>query len=117
MPQSLLPFQYEKDPTNSKLTALGGLPLYLDLLSALGMIRSLREGLDPGKVSKGWGVSDVLIALILVNLAGGDCVDDLNVLNADLGLCELMKLVRRVGYSRQQRRALQRKLAKNPVRR
>jgi len=112
MPQSLLPFQYEIDPTNSKLTALGGLPLFLDLMAGMGVIASLRQYLaGPGDM-QGWSVSDVVLALVLVNLAGGECVDDLDRLNSDVGFAKVMELAHKSGYSRQQRRALNRKLAK-----
>ncbi len=116
MPQQMLSFKYEKDPTNNKLTALGGLPLYLDLMTSLGFIQSLRKCLDPKELGNGWSMSDVVISLILVNLAGGDCVEDLDMLNADLGFSRVMELVHRAGYSRQQRRALQRKLLKLKLR-
>lgn len=112
MPQSLLPFQYEEDPTQSKLTALGGLPLFLDLMASLGVIASLRQSLACAGDIHGWSVSDVVLALILVNLAGGDCVEDLDRLNCDMGFGQVMGLAHRAGYSRQQRRALKRKLAK-----
>ena len=116
LPQSLLPFQYEVDPTHSKLTALGGLPLFLDLMSGLGVIAGLRRHLaGPGDMH-GWSVSDVVLALVLVNLAGGECVEDLHRLNADVGFGQVMGLANRAGYSRQQRRALGRKLAKLKMR-
>ena len=116
MPQRPLPFQYEIDPTNSRLTALGGLPLFLDLMSCLGVIANLRQCLaQPGDM-QGWSVADVVLALILVNLAGGDCIEDLERLNADVGFTQVMGLAHRAGYSRQQRRALKRKLEKLKVR-
>jgi hypothetical protein len=116
MSQTFLPFQYEVDPTNSKLTALGGLPLFLDLMTGLGVIKSLRQYLaGPGDM-QGWSVSDVVLALVMVNLAGGECVDDLDRLNADVGFAKVMELAHQSGYSRQQRRALRRKLAKLSLR-
>jgi hypothetical protein len=116
MPQSLLPFKYEEDPTDSKLTALGGLPLFLDLMSCLGVIAGLRQALDLSSRLEGWSASDVVLALILVNLAGGECVEDLDRLNADLGFAKVLELAHHQGYSRQQRRALQRKLNKLKMR-
>ena len=116
MPQTLLPFQYEVDPTHSKLTALGGLPLFLDLMSGLGVIANLRQCLvGPGDM-QGWSVSDVVLALVLVNLAGGEVVEDVDRLNADVGFARVMELANQSGYSRQQRRALKRKLAKLSMR-
>jgi len=112
MPQTLLPFQYEIDPTHSKLTALGGLPLFLDLMSGLGVIAGLRRYLVGSGDMQGWSVSDVVLALVLVNLAGGEVVEDVDRLNADVGFARVMELANSAGYSRQQRRALKRKLAK-----
>lgn len=114
--QNLLPFQYEIDPTRSKLTALGGLPLFLDLMSSLGVITSLRRCLARPFDMQGWSTSDVVLSLIRLNLAGGDCVGDLDQLNGDVGFGEVMGLANRAGYSRQQRRALKRKLEKLKIR-
>lgn len=116
MPQSLFLFKYEEDPTDSKLTALGGLPLFLDLMNAMGVIADLRRALDQSGHLEGWSVSDVVLALILVNLAGGECVGDLDRLNADLGFTKVLELAHRQGYGRQQRLALQRKLSKLKLR-
>ncbi len=112
MTQNLLPFQYEIEPTKSKLTALGGLPLFLDLMSCLGLISDLRRLLAQPSDMNGWGISDVILSLIMVNLAGGNVVEDLDRLNSDLGFAEVMKKANHAGYSRQVKRALQRKLAR-----
>ena len=116
MAQSLLPFNYENDPTKSKCTALGGLPLFLDLMSSLGLFAALRQCLDESWETKGWSLSDVVLALVLVNLAGGECVEDVERLNSDVGFSKVMELANQSGYSRQQRRYIQRKLAKLSVR-
>jgi hypothetical protein len=73
MPQQLLSFKYEKDPTNNKLTALGGLPLYLDLMTSLGFIQSLRQCLDPKEVGHGWSMpdSEQVHLVMKEDLAGG----------------------------------------------
>jgi hypothetical protein len=116
MAQTLLPFQYEIDPTKSKLTAFGGLPLFLDLMSSLGVFAAVRHYLAcPGDMH-GWSVSDVVLGLVLVNLAGGEVVEDIDRLNMDVGFSRVMELANSIGYSRQQRRALVRKFAKLKVR-
>jgi len=38
MPQGVLPIQYEIDPKERGLTALGGLPLYLELAHITGSL-------------------------------------------------------------------------------
>ena len=112
MTQNLLPYQLEIDPTQSKMTALGGLPLFLDLASCLGLLGSIRKRLSTEGDHAGWCVSDVVLSLMLVNLAGGDCVSDLERLGHDVGFTEIMDLAHLEGLSRQQRRATQRKLKK-----
>ena len=116
MPQNLLPFQYKTDPTESKMTALGGLPLFLDLMRNLGGIDSLRSCLDKTSEFNGWSHSDVVLSLVMLNLAGGDCVEDLDQLNVDLGFSKIMELVHQHDISRQQKRLLKRKLAKLKMR-
>ena len=37
MPQGVLPYKYEEEKTQSGMTALAGLPVYLDLASVLGL--------------------------------------------------------------------------------
>jgi hypothetical protein len=46
------------------------------------------------------------MSLILLNLAGGDCVDDLSILQGDPGFAELMYRVETHGMARRERRAL-----------
>lgn len=117
MAQTLLGFQYEEDAAPSKMTALAGLPVFLDLMVCLGLLESLRVHLD-GKAEEGtgWSFSDVILSLILMNLAGGDCVEDLEQLNVDLGLCRTLDLARKHGMSRQQRRYLKRRMEKLKLR-
>ncbi|MCX5812313.1 MAG: hypothetical protein NT178_07185 [Proteobacteria bacterium] len=37
MPQGILPYKYEEEKAESGMTALAGLPVYLDLASVLGL--------------------------------------------------------------------------------
>jgi hypothetical protein len=41
--------------------------------------------------SQGWTDQQMLTSLILLNLAGGTSVDDLRILNADPGFCEILR--------------------------
>ena len=43
MAQGLLPFHYAEETTGSGMTALAGLPLYLELAHAAGLLDSLRR--------------------------------------------------------------------------
>jgi hypothetical protein len=54
----------------------------------------------------------MIVSLILLNLAGGDCVEDLNVLEADEGLSRLLLRFRFQGMTRRERRAEERRWRK-----
>lgn len=105
MTQGLLPFKYENDKQQSNITGFGGLPVYLDLAEAAGLSRSIDRHLKASSNSQGWTDSQVVMSLILLNLSGGDCVEDLNWLESDKGLCRIIKRAQKHGMSRQQRRA------------
>jgi len=58
----------------------------------------------------------MVMALVLLHLAGGDCVDDIKVLEADDGFCEVLKKVEMHGLRRKVRRALLRRWRKERTR-
>ena len=104
MTQGILPFKYEKDKQENKLTGFGGLPSYLDLAQAAGLPRSINRNLNVSSDSQGWTDSQVVMSLILLNLVGGDCVEDLNCLEGDEGLCRIIERTEKHGMSRKERR-------------
>jgi hypothetical protein len=113
MAQGVLPYQYQEQGTVSGLTALAGLPAYLDLAQAGGLRDAIRRHLKVrGEDSQGWSDSQVIMALILLNLAGGDCVADVERLEADEGLCQVMRRVEHHGLPRRERRAQERRWRK-----
>lgn len=116
MTQGILPFKYENDKQKSDITGFGGLPIYLDLAQASGLQKSIEQHLKASSETQGWTDSQVVMSLILLNLTGGDCVEDLNRLENDEGLCRILKKVRKHGMSRQQRRAFLRRWRKGQQR-
>jgi hypothetical protein len=60
------------------MTALAGLPIYLDLASKMGIGESIKRHLHIKQQS--WPDSQTLLLPIIMNLAGGDCVEDLRKL-------------------------------------
>ena len=52
------------------------------------------------------------MSLILLNLAGGQCVDDLRVMEGDEGFCRVMRQVELDGLKRGQRWQLERRWRK-----
>ena len=103
MPQGVLPFQYQAETKSSGRTGLSGLGLYLDLWAAMGLGETV-ERVVP-ETTQGWPIQHVVRAFVLLNLAGGESVSDLQRLREDDGLCRLVRFVDRQRMNRKQRRA------------
>jgi len=112
MPQGILPFQYKSERTSHQLTGLGGLPLYLDLAQVVRLRELMDEQFSDLGPQRGWTASQHILAVILLNLAGGDCVDDLDVLDGDHGFGEILRQAEVYRLGRRQRRILQRRWRK-----
>ncbi len=106
MTQGVLPFKYESEEKTTGMTALGGLPAYLDLAQVIGLSKSVQKHLKVRQGGQGWTDTQMVLALVLLNLAGGDCVEDIKVLEADDGFCEVLKKAELHGLRRKVRRAL-----------
>jgi hypothetical protein len=91
MAQGALPFKYEKQRQFGGMTALAGLPVYLDLAHVMGLSGSVERHLAVRAGGRGWTDAQVVTSLVLLNLAGGECVDDLDVLEADEGFCRVLR--------------------------
>jgi len=87
MAQGVLPFKYETGKKAAGMTAPGGLPAYLDLAHKIGISKSIHTHLKVRAGGQGWTDNEMVLALVLLHLAGGDCVDDIKVLEADDGFC------------------------------
>lgn len=74
MSQGVLEFQYQPDTTKTGLTAYGGLPPYLDLAFQAGVVESIRRHVWVWRGGQGWTDERVVLALMLLNLAGGESV-------------------------------------------
>jgi hypothetical protein len=116
MAQGVLPFKYENEKTNTGMTALAGLPAYLDLAKVIGLSKSIEKHLKVRKGGQGWTDNQIVLSLILLNLAGGDCVDDVKILEADDGFCEVLKKAEMHGLKRKVRRTLLRRWRKEKTR-
>jgi hypothetical protein len=112
MAQGILPFKYERETQGSGMTGLGGLPSYLDLAHVIGLGRAIDKYVGVRAEGQGWTDSEVVISLILLNLAGGECVEDLNRLEGDEGFCRILEKVGKYGLRRKERRAMERRWRK-----
>lgn len=108
MAQGVLPYQYQAEGTSSNMTALAGLPVYLDLMHIAGLAPAIEKHLKL-KTSQGWKDSGIIMSLVLLNLAGGDCVDDLTLLEKDHGFCKILAKSQATGRTRKERREEERR--------
>ncbi len=108
MAQGLFPFQYESEAGEAGLTGLAGLPLYLELWRAAGLDEAVARHVAVSG-AQGWSDRQMVSALVLLNLAGGEGLDDLDRLEADSGLCRLVRAAEAHGRSQRERRAEERR--------
>lgn len=108
MAQGVLRFQYEEDGSARGLTALGGLPVYLDLVRASGLAAAIREHVRMAG-GQGWLDIQMVLALVFLNLAGGDCIDDIERLERDSGFVAVVERIERDLLSRAERRGLKKR--------
>lgn len=116
MPQGILPFKYEAENICSGMTALGGLPAYLDLAHVAGLRRSVEKHLGVRRGSQGWTDAQMVTALVMLNLAGGEHVDDLRILECDEGFCRIVRQVEHHHLEREQRRQIERRFRRQKER-
>jgi len=83
MAQGVLSFKYEEEKRDTGMTGLAGLPVHLDLASVIGIAGSVARHVRVKR--QGWTDAQMVSALVLLNLAGGECVDDLRRLEGDEG--------------------------------
>jgi hypothetical protein len=104
--EGLLGYEYVEESGKSQLTGRAGLLPYIDLLCVLGVLGQADEKIGIGG-SQGWMDRQHVLALILLNLAGGECVEDIRLLEADEGLGEVVRQAEKYGLSKTERRGLE----------
>lgn len=97
MAQGVFPFQYEVERRDGGMTALAGLPCYLEFAHALGLGRMISCNVKARLGNQGWTDEQMVMSLVLLNLAGGDCVEDLRVLEGDAGFCKVLEQAEEYG--------------------
>jgi hypothetical protein len=90
MSQGLLPYTVETVPDGAGLTSRAGLPLVLELMHALGLDQAIAQHVHVRERQSGYPEAEKVEALVLLLAAGGDCLDDIAVLQADRGLLRLL---------------------------
>jgi len=87
------------------------LPVFFELSLVLGLKESIERHIPCRRECDGWKAWEIIIALILLNLAGGEHIEDIELLEQDRGLAEVMFRVRYRDYEKR-RRHVQRHLSR-----
>ena len=90
MSQGLLPYTVEVVARADTVTGRAGLPLVLETLRALGLDQAIAEHVHVRERQSGYPEAAKIEALVLLLAAGGTCLDDIRVLQADAGLGRLL---------------------------
>lgn len=106
MRHNLLPYKYEATKKSSEVINHAGLPVIFDLLHKLRFDMALRHNLD-NDCHDGclWRPSDIVTNLLMLNLVGGDSVDDLRQFRDNPGMSRLTDKFSEAGLSVQSLRA------------
>jgi Transposase DDE domain group 1 len=90
MSQGLLPYTVEAVERADTVTGRAGLPLVLETMRALRLDQAIAQHLHVRERQSGYTEAEKVEALVLLLAAGGDCLDDIAVLQADGGLGRLL---------------------------
>ncbi|RPJ20455.1 MAG: IS1380 family transposase [Desulfobacteraceae bacterium] len=111
MAQGELGFKYEVENQGEGMTGMGGIGPYLDLACRSGMVRSIERHVK-ARGEQGWTDAESVLSLVMLNLVGGDCVEDVDRLESDKGFCRLFSKAVSQGLSWKGRRGLKRRWRK-----
>jgi len=116
MAQGELGFKYEEDRQGEGMTGMAGIGTYLDLACRSGLVRSIEQHVKARQGSQGWTDTEMVVPLMMLNLVGGGCVEDVNRLESDIGFCRLLSKTLSHGLSRKGRRGLKKRWRKEKTR-
>lgn len=88
--ESPLLFEVDPEPLPEMLTALGGMPLVVQTFRSLGLPESTRQHVRVKERERGYDEPTFVESFVILNAAGGDCVDDFKRLREGLGLKEMI---------------------------
>lgn len=86
----VLPYMMETVNRSDAITAWAGLPTVLETMRSLGLEKAIGKTLQVRERQSGYSEARKVEALVLLLAAGGDCIDDIEVLRGDAGLTRLV---------------------------
>jgi len=112
MTQGELGFKYEEDRQGAGMTGMAGIGPYFDLACRSGLVRSIERHVKARQGGQGWTDVEVILSVMMLNLVGGECVEDVDRLDSDGGFCRLLEKALSHGLSRKGRRELKKRWRK-----
>ena len=88
--ESPLLFTMDPEPAPERLTALGGIPLLVQAFRSLGLPGSVQRHVRVKERQRGYDEATMVESFVVLNAAGGECLDDFGRLREDRGLAELL---------------------------
>jgi hypothetical protein len=83
-------YEVDAEPITEKITCLAGIPLLLETSRALGLPESVKRHVRIKERERGLNEASMVEGFLVLNAAGGECVDDFDHLRQDQGLAELI---------------------------
>ena len=107
----MLGYEYVVDSSSSQMTGHAGLLPYLDLACVLGLLNEADTRIGVCG-EQGWMDRQHVLSLALLNLAGGECVEDIRMLESDEGLCRVFREAEVYGLGRGARKQMEKRFRK-----
>ena len=104
MHESVLPIQCEVDEHRAALTPRAGLLPYLELMAKLRLWEQADHLVGAGGGDQGWTDGQHVASVVLLNLTGGQYVEDLTRLEGDSGLGAMVRQAEVHGLRGEERR-------------
>ena len=83
-------FEIDPEPAPESLTALGGMPLAVQAFRSLGLPGSVQRHVQVKERERGYDEATFIESFLVLQAAGGECVDDFQRLREDAGLEQLI---------------------------
>jgi hypothetical protein len=83
-------FEIDEQPTEECLTALGGVPLFVRTARSLDVPGSVKRNLALKQRDRGFDEATYIESFLVLNAAGGDCLEDFDCLREDGGLAAML---------------------------
>jgi hypothetical protein len=85
-----LPFQWDPEPAVEVLTAFGGLPTVVQTFRSMRLPEMIRQHVRIKERQRGYDESTFVESFVVLNAAGGECLEDFERLREDAGLAEML---------------------------